>query len=392
MAAYQTQQINVGSIAAPDVGSVFTNFADRIQRHQSTELDRERQARQEQLDRARYENELGFRQRAEQRDIDRIAKENQKELATNEAMRAVLDPKGYQASKIAAEQGAIQQSLANLSPEERAVAEQQVKTNYTPEASGKQWLDVAQGAKGADIGKMFDAKSRQYEVAAKTPGTPEYIAAENAKMDLFKREQAIAHGNRMAEIGAQAAASRRLAELGWDKPQAFVDPKTGDVKIFKPSERDKFAEYTTTPEVYGDKLRDLREREEKTREFAIKKGETENKYKGQLAQNIANYDAESKGVILKGITSANDIIAEYNKTAAKPADKLTNADFDSLVSKSKGRSIVGRDDIDTDAFEASLAGEISAKTGKPVEEILRRLKSLPSKENNTELQLLNSAD
>ena len=371
MAAYQTQQINVGSIAAPEVGQITGRFVDRIGKQQGSELDKLMEA-------DKYQKDLEFRQRAEQRDIDRIAKENQKELATNEAMRAVLDPKGYQASKMATEQNAIQQSLANLSPEERVVAEQQIKASYDPAASGKQWLDVAQGAKGVDIGKIFDTKSRQYEIAAKTPGTPEYIAAENAKMDLFKREQAIAHGNRMAEIGAQAAASRELATLGWDKPQTFVNPNTGDVKTFKPSERDKFPDYTTTPEVYSDRLKDLREREEKKREFEIKKGETENKYKGQLAQNIANYDDESKGVILRGITSANDIIAEFNKTAAKPADKLTNADFDSLVSKSKGRSIVGRDDINTEAFETSLAGEISAKTGKPVEEILRRLKSLPN--------------
>ena len=45
MAAYQTQQINVGSIAAPDVGSVFSNFADRLQKQQAFEIDKARQMR-----------------------------------------------------------------------------------------------------------------------------------------------------------------------------------------------------------------------------------------------------------------------------------------------------------------------------------------------------------
>ena len=47
MAAYQTQQINVGSIAAPDVGNVFANFADRLQKQQANQIDMARQMRQD---------------------------------------------------------------------------------------------------------------------------------------------------------------------------------------------------------------------------------------------------------------------------------------------------------------------------------------------------------
>lgn len=59
MAAYQTQQINVGSIAAPDVGSVFANFADRINKQQSNQLDNMRQA-------AQYDRQQVLNQRADQ--------------------------------------------------------------------------------------------------------------------------------------------------------------------------------------------------------------------------------------------------------------------------------------------------------------------------------------
>lgn len=47
MAAYQTQQINVGSIAAPEVGKVFTDFADRLQKQQASQIDMARQMRQD---------------------------------------------------------------------------------------------------------------------------------------------------------------------------------------------------------------------------------------------------------------------------------------------------------------------------------------------------------
>ena len=59
MAAYQTQQVNVGSIAAPDVGSVFTSFADRINKQQSNQLDNMRQA-------AQFDRQQVLNQRADQ--------------------------------------------------------------------------------------------------------------------------------------------------------------------------------------------------------------------------------------------------------------------------------------------------------------------------------------
>lgn len=336
---------------------------------------------------SRYDNELAYRQRAEQRDIDRINREVQKEQATNAATRAILDPKGFQDAKMQAEQSALEESYKYMTPQEI----EQTKSIYNPNDSRKQWLDSAMTATGVDVGKVYDTKSRQYEVAAKTPGTPEYIAAENAKMDLFKREQAISHGNRMAEIGAQSAGQIRYLQETQNAPKAFVNPKTGDVKIFRPSEMEKFPEYTTTPDVFGDKLRDIRERDEKAKEFAVKKAETENKYKTQLATNISNYDAGSKETILSGVTAANDIISEYNKTTDKPVS-LTNADVDSLVTKSKGLSLFGREDIDDEAFTRSLAGEISAKTGKSVDEILLRLKSMPQATKNADIKSSNYVD
>lgn len=65
MAAYQTQQINVGSIAAPEVGSVFTNFADRISKQQSNELYIMNQMRQNEIQAQRYAREQELNKRAD---------------------------------------------------------------------------------------------------------------------------------------------------------------------------------------------------------------------------------------------------------------------------------------------------------------------------------------
>ena len=59
MAAYHTQQVSVGSIAAPDVGSVFANFADRINKQQNIQLDNMRQA-------AQFDRQQVLNQRADQ--------------------------------------------------------------------------------------------------------------------------------------------------------------------------------------------------------------------------------------------------------------------------------------------------------------------------------------
>jgi hypothetical protein len=46
---------------------------------------------------------------------------------------------------------------------------------------------------------VLDTKSRQYEIAAKTPGTPEYIAAKKAELDLYKEKAGIESGIRRAD-------------------------------------------------------------------------------------------------------------------------------------------------------------------------------------------------
>ena len=199
MAAYQTQQVNVGSIAAPDVGSIFTNLADRLNTTYQQGLTRAIEADKLEKDQKRWDITNARADAQEKRAADEYERQIREKQATNDAVRAAIDPNGYKASKIAGEQKAIEASIANLSPEEQIIARAEIAKNYNPEVSGQQWVDVASNAQGVDVGKVLDTKSRQYEIAAKTPGTPEYIAAKKAELDLYKEKAGIESGIRRAD-------------------------------------------------------------------------------------------------------------------------------------------------------------------------------------------------
>lgn len=139
------------------------------------------------------------------REEDRYKQGLAKEAATNDALSAVLNPNQFTASKVSAERTAIEDSLRNLSPTDRAIAQQQLANNYNSVASGKGWADAALANNKADIGSVMSAKANDYALKAKTPGTLEYNAALKAEQDNYKWEQGIAHSNRMAEIGASKA-------------------------------------------------------------------------------------------------------------------------------------------------------------------------------------------
>lgn len=316
----------------------------------------------------------------EKRAADEYERQIREKQATNDAVRAAIDPNGYKASKIAGEQKAIEASIANLSPEEQIIARAEIAKNYNPEVSGKQWVDIASNAQGVDVGRVLDTKSRQYEIAAKTPGTPEYIAAEKAKLDLFEREQGITHKNRLAEIGAQTGAQLSYLKAQQDAPQKMVNPTTGETKYVKPSEIDKYPGYMDAS-TYTATLTDKRERDEKDRKFKFDVSQAVNKTKGELAETLQEYDDESKNAVITSTSDANAIIQEFNKGSGKNIKGLSNADINALVKRSKALNLpFTRSDLNTDLFRQALASEISQKTGQPVEDILKRLEGIePSK-------------
>lgn len=121
--------------------------------------------------------------------------------ATNEAYRVLMNKDQYANEKMAAEQKAIQESLAMLTPEERAVAEQQLKS-YNPEVSRQQWLDNAIGGPNVDQSKVLAMKTNLYNVASNTPGTPEYQAKIDADREQKKWALDLEDKYKMAQIQA----------------------------------------------------------------------------------------------------------------------------------------------------------------------------------------------
>lgn len=132
-----------------------------------------------------------------------------KETATNEALKAVLDPKAYQQAKMSAEQQAIQSTLMDLSPEDRAVAEQQLKNNYNKNESSAQWLASALGNENADQSKILSTKKNVYDIAASTPGTPEFQAKIDADRAEKKWASDLAFGNQKAAALFSDSLSRK---------------------------------------------------------------------------------------------------------------------------------------------------------------------------------------
>jgi hypothetical protein len=165
---------------------------------------RERELEDGKLARAQkiYDEERAWKLEDRAMQQDRYKLELAEKSATNEAISAILDPKKYQTGKIAGEQNAIEQSLSALSPADRAIAEQQIKANYNPNASGDQWLSAALGSANADQSKLLSTKKSVYDIAASTPGTPEYEANVKADKELYSWKQGLEHKNRMSQIAA----------------------------------------------------------------------------------------------------------------------------------------------------------------------------------------------
>lgn len=145
-----------------------------------------------------FDTTVGFKEREEKRAIDELNRTQNKDLAQNEALKAVLNPSAYSADKVRNERAAMEQSIAGLSPREQ----DSIRSQYDPTASGKGWVDSATGSSLVDQVKLMSAKDADYKIKASTPGTPEYEAIKKAEWDEYTKKQNYASG-------LQAAADRR---------------------------------------------------------------------------------------------------------------------------------------------------------------------------------------
>ena len=302
----------------------------------------------------------------EARALDEYNRNVLKEVNTNEALRASINPTEYANTKLAMEQKAIQDSLASLSPQDRAVAEQQIKAGYSSEASGRDWINTAKSASGVDTGRLLEAKNRDYEIKAKTPGTPEYVAAEQAKMNMFKQEQAIAHANRLGEIGAQNAGQLSYLRASQDAPREMVDPTSGKAYYVRPSEAGNYPSNLIAKDTLSAFLTNTREQAKIEQDKRKYEQDKILKGKEALAESVS---------VLGNQDSTLTAIGDMNELASKLGVTLTDADMSNAIkatTNGSGWTDRGKPDVDTSLLRDRLMQVISAQSKKPLDEILKR--------------------
>lgn len=80
-----------------------------------------------------------------------------KEINTANAMQAIYNPDEYKSLRMSAEKKAIQDTLANATPEDRLQMQQELK-GYDPVASGQQWVGSALSQSNVDSSKLADLR------------------------------------------------------------------------------------------------------------------------------------------------------------------------------------------------------------------------------------------
>ena len=138
-----------------------------------------------------------------------------KEINTANAMQAIYNPDEYKSLRMSSEQKAIQDTLANATPEDRLQMQQELK-GYDPKSSGQQWVGTAIGQSNVDSSKLADLRINMDKQSADEKYRQDSIA-------LQREQNAISAGAR--------ADQRRLDErkliLEENKLNA---PKKEDVK------------------------------------------------------------------------------------------------------------------------------------------------------------------
>lgn len=210
---------SLGRVDLPDVGGGLLDFADRQQKQyqiglgNAVEADKLlRDTKQKKFDNLLRQESMNMQKAQAARQEDQYKRELTEKSATNEAVSALLDPKKYQAGKIAGEQNAIEQSLSALSPAERVIAEQQIKANYNPAASGAGWLSSTMSNADADQSKLLSTQNSLLNMRLNDPNSEEYKAKQAADWAEYTKKQNYAQGLQTAAENRREMKENKKAE------------------------------------------------------------------------------------------------------------------------------------------------------------------------------------
>lgn len=206
-------QMNVGDFLKS--GQVTSNALGSVR---EAELVDAKQAEEQR----KWNIEQAYKQRAEQRTIDEINRNLAEKQSTGQAISAMLRPEEFMKGKMLGEQNAIEQSLANLTPEERAVAQQQLKDNYNPEISKQQWLQTAMANPNIDQSKLLSAQASKLTMDLNDPTSDAYKAKEQADLDNYKRKLGISKSIEKAEENKKISDMLKILQTDSNKTKDIV--------------------------------------------------------------------------------------------------------------------------------------------------------------------------
>jgi len=235
-----------------------------------------------------------------------------KEINTANAMQAIYNPDEYKSLRMSSEQKAIQDTLANATPEDRLQMQQEIK-GYDPKASGQQWVDTAIGQSNVDSSKLADLRINMDKQSADEKYRQDSIA-------LQREQNAISAGAR--------ADQRRLDERKLTLEENKLNaPKKEDIKAAETRKglyaRYKELEMKPSSTLTNEQLEDvLKEKINESKD--IKKEQKKLRESGNFIETSTDTLQSQRNKFLK------DSIAGANGTTYKSVDDEIKKDQDKI--------------------------------------------------------------
>ena len=210
MAAYSTRMrpdFTSGRVDTPDVANVLLDFADRQAKQEAIGIDRIMQQAKLEEDKKRYETELGFKTRAEERLINKEKEDKEKELATNNALALLLDPNKVTSLNTVAGDTTTQNQIkmyneansdGKVTPQEQALIDSKYKEDLTRDIYTNPFVDqnllysakMDKAKMDADIQHKKDMLAHQQKVLDATNSQNTWNRGQITKQE--KKQEAIA--------------------------------------------------------------------------------------------------------------------------------------------------------------------------------------------------------
>lgn len=195
---------DVGNVRPDTVGAgrLYQAAMEGFQRSLNAPMERIDRLQAKQLEEDRYNTELGFKTRAEERVINKEKEDKEKELATNNALALLLDPNKVTSLNTAAGDATTQNQIimynqANsdgiVTPQEQALIDARYKEDLSKDVFSNPFADQT---------SIINSKKSILDTKLKDPNSPEYQALEESLIKQKERELILRNKYDMAKLGA----------------------------------------------------------------------------------------------------------------------------------------------------------------------------------------------